>query len=281
MINITQIKKTQANVLFRLLVEEYSARQFLFFDIELSYMDELDKLVDLIKNAKHLVAFTGAGISTLSGIKDFRGKEGLYKQAETADMFDINVFRCDPSVYYRLAKDFIYGLEEKKPAIVHQFLAKIEKQGLLKAIITQNIDLLHQKAGSKTIFEVHGSPAIHTCQKCAASETFDEVLPVARKGEVPKCKKCNGVLKPEITFFGEALPMHALLESEKHAREADLMLVLGSSLTVYPAAAMPELTLRSGGKIVIVNEQSTHLDNAAELCFRDLAEVFEYLDKKF
>lgn len=244
-------------------------------------MNELDKLVDLIKSAKHLVAFTGAGISTLSGIKDFRGKDGLYKQPETQDMFDITVFRREPSVYYRLAKDFIYGLEEKQPAIVHTVLAKLEKAGILKGIITQNIDLLHQKAGNENIFEVHGSPSIHTCQKCGAKETFEEVVAVARKGEVPKCKKCGGVLKPEITFFGESLPMQALMESEKHAKAADLMLILGSSLTVYPAASLPNITLHSGGKLVIVNAQATYLDNAAELCFSDLAAVFDYLDNVF
>lgn len=244
-------------------------------------MSELDKLVDLIKEAQHLVAFTGAGISTLSGIKDFRGKDGLYKQPETQDMFDINVFRNDPSVYYKLAKDFIYGLSEKQPAIVHNVLVKLEKKHFLKAIITQNIDLLHQKAGSKTVFEIHGSPSIHTCQSCATHESFQEVVDVAHTGNVPKCKKCGGVLKPEITFFGEALPMNALIESEKQAKSADLMLVLGSSLTVYPAAALPEITLRSGGKLVIVNEQQTHLDNKAVFHFSDLGKVFEYLDSKF
>lgn len=244
-------------------------------------MNELEKLVDLIKNAKHCVAFTGAGISTLSGIRDFRGKDGLYKQPETQDMFDINVFHRDPTVYYRLAREFIYGLEEKQASIVHTVLAKLEKNAFLKAIITQNIDLLHQKAGSKTVFEVHGSPSIHRCQSCGAEEKFSEVVEVARRGEVPRCKKCGGVMKPEITFFGESLPMYALLESEKHARQSDLMLVLGSSLTVYPAAALPELTLRSGGKIVIVNEQETNLDHVAELHFTDLAEVFNYLDTQF
>lgn len=244
-------------------------------------MKNLDTFVDLIRESKHCVAFTGAGISTLSGIKDFRGKDGLYEQPETEKMFDINVFRQDPSVYYRLAKDFIYGLEEKKPAIVHTFLAKLEKAKILKAIITQNIDLLHQKAGSEKVFEVHGSPAVHKCQKCGYTETFADVEKTARKGEVPKCRQCGGVLKPEITFFGESLPMQALMDSEKHAKAADLMLVLGSSLTVYPAAALPEITLRSGGKLVIVNAQATHLDELATLRFEDLAETFEYLNEHF
>lgn len=244
-------------------------------------MEKLDELVALIKDAKHCVAFTGAGISTLAGIKDFRGKDGLYKQPETAQMFDIDVFHREPEIYYRLAKDFIYGLEEKQPAIVHSVLAKWEKVGIIKAVITQNIDLLHQKAGSVNVLEVHGSPATHTCQSCGARVPFSDVVAVARTGAVPHCKKCGGVLKPDITFFGEALPFKALTESERQARAADLMLVLGSSLTVYPAAALPEITFRSGGKLVIVNEQPTGLDHYAELCFTDLAETFEFLNTAF
>lgn len=243
-------------------------------------MTKLNELAELIKVANHCVAFTGAGISTLSGIKDFRGKDGLYKQPETAQMFDIEVFRREPQVYYRLAKDFIYGLDEKQPAIVHTVLAKLEQAGFIKAVITQNIDLLHQKAGSVNVLEVHGSPETHTCQRCGTVVNFRDVVDVARKGEVPHCKKCGGVLKPDITFFGEALPLKALSEAERQARAADLMLVLGSSLTVYPAAALPEITASNGGKLVIVNEQPTSLDSIATLHLADLAEAFEFLDSK-
>lgn len=236
-----------------------------------------DELANLIKKSKHCVAFTGAGISTLAGIKDFRGKDGLYKQPNTAQMFDIDVFRQDPSVYYSLAKDFIYGLDEKQPAVVHTVLADMEQRGLLKAIITQNIDLLHQKAGSKIVYEIHGSPMIHHCQKCGAAVPFAEVAPIAHSGTVPHCRKCGGVLKPDITFFGESLPMDALLESEKQVKQCDVLLVLGSSLTVYPAASLPEIALHCGAKIVIINDQPTHLDRYAALHFSDLGETFEAL----
>ena len=244
-------------------------------------MDRIQRVVDLIQQAHHCVAFTGAGISTLSGIRDFRGKNGLYKQPETAEMFDIDVFHQNPSIYYRLASEFIYGLDKKEPSIVHTVLAKLEAQGILKAVITQNIDLLHQKAGSKTIFEIHGSPEIHTCQNCKTTFPFSQVMHIAEKGEVPHCKKCGGVLKPNITFFGESLPLHALKASEEHAKKADVMLVLGSSLTVYPAAALPEITVHSGGKLVIVNEQATHLDRYSTVHLSDLQETFEALDKCF
>ena len=236
------------------------------------------ELADRIAAAQHCVAFTGAGVSTLSGIRDFRGKDGLYTLPETDKMFDIEVFRETPSVYYRLAKEFIYGLQEKEPSIVHQVLAGLEARGMLKALITQNIDLLHQKAGSKHVIEVHGSPSRHSCTHCSYSTTFEDVVSVARKGEVPLCPKCGHTLKPDITFFGEALPFAAITEAQQECGRADLLLVLGSSLTVYPAAALPQLTLKAGGAVAIVNEQPTYFDDYAVLRCTDLQECFEYLE---
>ncbi|CEM62681.1 NAD-dependent protein deacylase [Treponema phagedenis] len=242
--------------------------------------EKYDELYDLIKNAKHCVAFTGAGVSTLSGIKDFRGKDGLYKQPNTEKMFDIDVFYRDPSIYYGLAKEFIYGLEEKHPAIVHIVLAELEKKGLLKALITQNIDLLHQKAGSTDVIEVHGTPAQHYCIDCRHTVDFAAVVETAKTGNVPRCPKCGGVMKPAITFFGEALPQTALLRAERECSKADLLLVLGTSLTVYPAAALPGIVHQNGGKVVIINNQPTYFDSKAVLTISDLGECFEELHKK-
>ena len=236
------------------------------------------ELVARIAAAKHCVAFTGAGVSTLSGIRDFRGKNGLYTLPETDKMFDIEIFRETPSVYYRLAKEFIYGLQEKKPSIVHQVLAGLESRGILKALITQNIDLLHQKAGSKHVIEVHGSPSRHSCMHCSYRTSFEDIVEVARTGEVPLCPKCHHALKPDITFFGEALPFAAITEAQQECDRADLLLVLGSSLTVYPAATLPQLTLKAGGAVAIVNEQPTYFDDYAILRCTDLQECFEYLE---
>jgi NAD-dependent deacetylase len=240
----------------------------------------LEKLLDKIIGAKHCVAFTGAGVSTLSGIRDFRGKNGLYTVGsdEYTRMFDIDVFEQDPSVYYRLAKDFIYGLDEKQPSIVHIMLAELEKRGLIKAVITQNIDLLHQKAGSKRVIEVHGSPRVHYCLRCAGVRMpFEEAAAAVKAGGMPICPVCSRVLKPAITFFGEALPAAALRDAQDEAESADLMLVLGSSLTVNPAAMLPRMTLSRGGEIVIVNDMATYLDSQSALRFTDLGEVFEGL----
>jgi len=235
------------------------------------------ELYKLICQAKHLVAFTGAGVSTLSGIKDFRGKDGI-KNGET--VFNIDVFEEDPSIYYNNARAFIYNLDEKEPSVVHNVLGELEKRGILKAVITQNIDLLHQKGGSTNVLEVHGSPKVHYCLKCPGVRMgYEEAAAIVKAGDMPKCPKCGRVLKPAITFYGEALPIEALQEATKQAHQADLMLVLGTTLVVYPAASMPEYTLRSGGKIVIVNNMPTHLDRQAVMHFDELGPVFEELQK--
>jgi NAD-dependent deacetylase len=238
--------------------------------------EDINKLFNLIKSAKHLVALTGAGVSTLSGIRDFRGKNGLYNDMDAEKIFSLAYFEKDPSFYYNNAGSFIYNIDEKEASVVHIVLGELEKRGLLKALITQNIDLLHQKGGSKNVIEIHGSPVTHYCLRCSGIRvSFEDVAAVVRKGEMPKCPKCGAVIKPAITFFGESLPAQALRQAVSESQDADLMLVLGTSLTVYPAASMPEYTLRSGGNIVIVNNMPTPLDKSAVLHFDDLGSVFE------
>ena len=239
----------------------------------------VEELFKRITNAKYCTAFTGAGVSTLSGIRDFRGKNGLYNDRDAEKIFDIDYFEKDPSFYYKATTSLIYDLDEKSPSVVHRVLAELEKRGILKALITQNIDLLHQKAGSSRVIELHGSPKIHYCLRCAGIRMpFEEAAAIVRAGELPKCPKCGRVLKPAITFFGESLPMDALREATGEAQKSDFMLVLGTSLTVNPAASMPRYTLANGGKIVIVNDMPTYLDNQALFRFDDLGEVFEGLE---
>lgn len=243
-----------------------------------SFKDEVAVLYERIRKARHCVALTGAGVSTLSGIRDFRGKNGLYNDMDAEKIFDIDYFTQDPSYYYRAAGSFIYNIDEKEASVVHKALGELEKQGLLKALITQNIDLLHQKGGSKKVIEVHGSPQIHYCLRCAGVRMpFAEAAALVKAGELPKCPRCGRVLKPAITFFGESLPISALHEAGQEAQQADLMLVLGTSLTVYPAASLPEYTLRNGGEIVIVNNMATSLDSRAVQHFDDLGDVFDEL----
>jgi NAD-dependent deacetylase len=238
------------------------------------------QLYEMIQKANHCVALTGAGVSTLSGIRDFRGKNGLYNDMDAEKIFDIEYFVNDPSLYYTSAGSFIYNIDEKEASIVHIVLGKLEQRGFLKSLITQNIDLLHQKGGSGNVIEIHGSPRVHYCMRCAGIRmTFEEAAAIVKQGEMPRCTKCGRVLKPAITFFGENLPIDALSAATGESQSADLMLVLGTSLTVYPAASMPEYTLRNGGKIIIVNNMPTPLDSRAELHFNDLEKTFDDIKK--
>ncbi len=232
-----------------------------------------------IRNAHHVVALTGAGISTLSGIPDFRGKNGLYSRtnADYNKLFDIHTFQQDPEYYYTHSRDFIYNLEERQPNDVHTVLARLEKNGSLKAVLTQNIDLLHQKAGSQEVWELHGSPGTHHCLSCGHMLPFEAVNALLKTQPVPLCPLCRGIIKPDIVFFGEQLPQKALEKASRHAMMADLMLVLGTSLTVYPVASLPAITLQHGGQIVIINADPTDMDTAAALHFSDLASVFSEL----
>ena len=231
-------------------------------------------LLDLISTADSAVAFTGAGVSTLSGIPDFRGPQGLYRTVDADRVFDLEGFRADPGYFYRQARDFIYGLGARAPSLVHRVLARLEAEGRLDGVITQNIDMLHQAAGSRAVVELHGSPARHACPDCPGGRPFAAVAAEVRGGGVPRCEGCGAVLKPGITFFGELLPEGALERAAALAAGADLMLVLGSSLLVQPAASLPWLTLRAGGRVAVVNREPTPLDRLAAWRGHDLEAVF-------
>ncbi len=230
----------------------------------------MNTLIEKLKNAHHVAVFTGAGVSTLCGIPDFRGPQGLYKQPNADRIFDIEWFRRDPAIYYRGCAELVYGLKNYSPGPVHKALARLEQAGVVKGIITQNIDMLHQKSGSMRVYEIHGSPILHHCFGCGCEKTFDEICTLFEQTEVPRCEHCGEAYKPDITFFGEMLPEKAFEGAIELAQRADLLLVLGSSLTVNPAALIPPLTIRAGGEIVIINAQPTLLDDRAVLRYSDL-----------
>ena len=234
----------------------------------------MEKLIEALKNAKSVGCLTGAGVSTLSGIPDFRGPEGLYKNPDAERIFDIDWFDRDPSIYYRGCSELVYGLAKYRPSAVHLALAKLEEVGKLKGIATQNIDMLHQKAGSKRVYEVHGSPILHHCRRCGDEKSFEEILAMLGSSPIPRCR-CGGVYKPDITFFGEALPEAAFDASVELAKTSDVFLVLGTSLTVYPAASLPRLALESGAKLFIVNAAPTSLDPYAAARYEDLSRFAE------
>ncbi|MBQ9694318.1 MAG: Sir2 family NAD-dependent protein deacetylase [Kiritimatiellae bacterium] len=243
-------------------------------------MNLVGELHDLILSSTNTVVFTGAGVSTASGIRDFRGKNGIYNDTfqgyRVEELFGIDLFNADPTLFYTWAKDFVYDLDAFQPCTVHNVLARLERAGLIKAVITQNIDRLHTLAGSQRVLEVHGSPSNHHCRTCGASATYDTIAPIVQAGQVPRCA-CGGVFKPDIVFYGEALPEDIFSQAVTACQEADLMLVLGSSLTVYPAAALPEEAYRCGARIVIVNDSPTALDRRAILKLDDLTDTFTQL----
>ena len=231
-------------------------------------------LTDAIRRAKTPVFFTGAGVSTLCGIPDFRGPQGIYRDPDAARMFDIDLFDEDPSFFYRQADTLVYGNSETKPGPVHVALAELQKAGLCAGVITQNIDGLHERAGSAPVFAVHGTAALHHCRKCGDEKTFEEIQTMRGgvPGAVPHCAKCGGIYKPDITFFGEMLPEDAYEGAVRLASRADLIVVLGSSLTVQPASFIPHYTIQYGGQMAIVNRGETPSDGLAFFLADDLAE---------
>ena len=234
----------------------------------------MKELIEAIRGAKCVGCLTGAGVSTLCGMPDFRGPQGLYKQPNAERIFDIDWFDRDPSVYYNGCAELVYGLDKFQPGPVHLALKHLEDKGKLAGIATQNIDMLHQKAGSPNVYEVHGSPILHHCRRCGDEKTFEEIMAMLKGGGIPKCT-CGGAYKPDITFFGESLPEEAFRSAQELAIRSDVFLVLGTSLKVFPAAGLPRLTLQAGGKVFIVNGQRTDLDDYAAGVYRDLAEFAE------
>ena len=229
----------------------------------------MQKLLQALQESTCTVAMTGAGVSTLCGIPDFRGPQGLYRQPDAERIFDIDWFDRDPRIYYKGAAELVYGLKRFEPGPVHRALKHLEDLGRLDGIITQNIDMLHQKAGSSRVYEVHGSGLHHHCRLCGDEKSFAEICTMLETCEVPR-GSCGGVYKPDITFFGEALPEVAFTRSQELAIQAQVLLVLGTSLTVFPAAGLPRLTLQAGGKVFIVNGQPTALDDYAAARYDDL-----------
>lgn len=245
-------------------------------------MNKFDSFISLYESAKRIVVLTGAGISTLSGIPDFRSSDGLYSKKfghmRVEDLLDISFFRAHPEEFYSWAKDIFYNLDDKKPSIVHRVLAEVEARGRLsEGIFTQNIDSMHQRAGSKKVYELHGTLDRGYCMRCNAYYGYKEIASMVRSGMVPVCKDCGGVIKPDIVFYGENLDMSILKRAEISFSKVDLLLVLGSSLVVNPAASLPMITYQNDGKIVLVNRDSTYIDDKA-LKFDDLESFFIEFD---
>jgi NAD-dependent deacetylase len=247
--------------------------------------DAAARLAELIRGSRSVVALTGAGISVPSGIPDFRSPgTGLWENVDPMEVAHIDVFRRDPERFWHFYGMRFQSLEDKRPNPAHRALAELEKAGLLHAVITQNIDRLHARAGSRELIEVHGSIASSSCLVCGVRYELADVR-ARHEGDaegVPRCD-CGTALKPDVVLFGELLPVAEIERAERLALGADLMLCIGSSLEVFPVAQLPELTLDSGGKLAILTQGPTPFDGRAAVRMRgdvveDLAAVVKELD---
>lgn len=230
----------------------------------------------MIDNAYHIVFFGGAGVSTASGIKDFRGKNGLYREKDYPTdlspeyMLSIDLFKSNPKMFFDFYKDKMNCLDAK-PNVIHKYLAKLEKEKKLEAIITQNIDGLHQKAGSKNVLEIHGTVYKNHCIDCGKSYSAEYVF---NSNGIPKCS-CGGIIKPDVVLYGEQLPTSFVVAMD-YINKADLLIVAGTSLTVEPAASL--VRMFDGKHLVIINGSLTAYEGKADLIIHDrLEDVFSKL----
>lgn len=227
------------------------------------------KVADLILGSKRIVVFTGAGVSTESGIPDFRSPGGIWSRFDPED-FTYQKFVSDVEArrkHWQLLQEGSLTTGAK-PNAAHYAIAELDKLGMLDCVITQNVDNLHQKAGlpDEKVFELHGNLLWAVCLECGRRYPFDQVAVRLEQGEeIPDCEVCHGILKPAAVFFGEALPTDVLMEATRRAQSADLFIVIGSTLVVYPAAHMPQYAVNSGARLVIINLSSTPMDSEASI----------------
>jgi NAD-dependent deacetylase len=223
-----------------------------------------EELAALIAASECTVALTGAGISVPSGIPDFRtpGK-GLWEKVDPMMVATIDAFHRDTKRFWDFYRPRFHMLDGKRPNPAHEALAELERRGLLEAVITQNIDRLHRRAGSDRVIEVHGSIDTSSCTSCGATYPLDRVGELFDDEGIATCASCMGKVKPDVVLFGELLPEAAMAEAQELCSRAELLLCVGSSLEVYPVAGLPELTLSAGGRLGIVTKGSTPYDSAA------------------
>jgi len=225
-----------------------------------------------IKASKYLVVFTGAGISVESGIPAYRGEEGLWSKFDPNLYANITYFLQDSSYYWNFFREVRYPMLKKvKPNKAHLALAELETAGNLKTVITQNIDGLHQEAGSSSVVELHGTTRVIYCLNCSQEYSMDEAFSMLETQIPPLCSECNGKLRPAVVFFGESLNPQVLRLAFEEAENCDFLLAVGSSLVVHPAADIPRIAKQRGAALAIINKQKTPLDTIADYVINDEA----------
>ena len=224
---------------------------------------QAERLAELLHDSKCAVVLTGAGVSVPSGIPDFRTPgTGLWENVDPMEVAHIDAWRDDPDRFWSFYRARFASLVDKEPNEAHFALAELERRGLVRGVITQNVDRLHRRAGSERVIEVHGSIEYSVCMECRGKVSLERVI--ASEG-TPECATCVTPLKPDVVLFGEMLPERAMSEAQTLALEADLMLCVGSSLEVYPVAGLPAITHGGGGRIALVTHGPTPYDSDAEV----------------
>ena len=226
-------------------------------------IQEIERAAEIITQGK-VVAFSGAGISVESGIDDFRSPGGLWSRYDPAIYATYSAFLDNPSNYWTMAKELSHIILDAKPNSAHYALVELEKAGFLKCVITQNVDYLHQRAGSSYVLELHGTYKTLHCLDCGAEFTREEIIELLKTSMPPLCQ-CGGLIKSDTVLFGQSLPQEVYEEALKEAMNCDTMIIAGSSLEVYPAAYIPQVALQNRANIIIVNRTRTPLHSAADI----------------
>lgn len=245
-------------------------------------MNSLEKFIDLLTNASYTIVFTGAGMSTESGLPDFRSKDrGLWEKFNPDELANVHALLHNTEEFTKFYQYRLSEVNKYQPHEGHKILAAWEKRGIIKGIITQNVDAFHSDAGSENVMELHGSFRTFHCHKC--KKEFERAVYL---DGVSTCDECGGTIRPGIVLFGENLPQHTFTKAEEEALQADLFIVLGSSLSVSPANMFPLVAKENGAKLIIVNREPTQYDSLADLVIQDksirqlLMEVDENLHDK-
>lgn len=251
-------------------------------NLSTSNLDEagLQQAADILRAAARAVALTGAGLSTPSGIPDFRSPgSGLWESVDAMQVASLSGFRRNPEAFFDWIRPFARLMVDAQPNPAHYALARLEEIGAIETLITQNIDALHSRAGSKHLLEVHGHMRSATCMKCSQNHSTAGLLEAfVNEGAIPRCPGCGGVLKPDIILMGEQLPGSVLDEAQQAARRCDVMLIAGSSLLVTPVSDLPLLALDCGAKLIIINYETTHMDKYASVAVHnDVADALPRL----
>ena len=241
---------------------------------------EVQLAANIIRESRFTVVLTGAGSSTPSGIPDFRSpSSGLWEQYDPFEVASINAFRYNPDKFYNWMRPLAKGIVAAQPNPAHRGLAQLESAGLVEAVITQNFDGLHQRAGSKKVLEVHGTLDTLTCVSCY--QQFDAAnfrQAYIEDGIIPHCEDCSGTLKPDVVLFGEQLPARIWLQAQEFSEKCEAMVVAGSSLEVLPVAGLPMRAIEHGAHLIIINQSETYIDVRADVVLSaDVAKVIPWI----